>query len=158
MKSKSAQQGMGLVEVMISLVILLVAALATARMQSTGMISAQYSSFHLSLDHLSSEMLETLRAHSDDAEAGVFNFDMVPAEAGDNNTEGAGAGTTTGTGGGGVTIDARMQAWNTRITQVFPDGAGRVNCAGGFCDVVISWIEEIDGNYHRQFYNTRTSL
>lgn len=158
MKSKSTQQGLGLVEVMISLVILLIAALATARMQSTGMISAQYSSFHLSLDHLSSEMLETLRAHSDDAEAGVFNFDMVPADAGGTNNADAGTGATTGTGGGGTTMDARMQAWNTRITQIFPDGAGRVNCVGGFCDVVISWVEEIDGNYHRQFYNTRTSL
>lgn len=154
MKTRFEQKGLGLVEVMIALFILLLAAMASARIQSMGMLSAQMSSFHLSLNHLSSEMLETLRANPDAANAGVFNFDLIPEDT-TTDTDGD---TDGDTDDDSVDIDARMLEWNTRVGDAIPLGAGTVSCAAGICDVVISWMEEIDGSYHRQFYRTRTRI
>lgn len=135
------QHGMGLVEVMIALALLLLTAMAVGNLQTSSMVSAQISSDHFSLDHLSSEMLETLRSQAVAAEAGDFQFDGAADQ-------------TASTG----SVPDEVTSWNRRIVEAIPSGIGSINCAAGFCDVAISWTEEIDGSNYRQFYRTRTPL
>lgn len=138
MTKRHSEHGIGLVEVMIALAILLLTALATGTLQSTGLISARASSDHFAIDHLSNEILETLRSHPIDAEAGLLDLD--PSSI-----------TATGT-------HVEVSSWNQRIVDALPSGEGEISCVAGFCDVTISWMEEIDGTNHRQFYTTRTPL
>ncbi len=133
-----SEQGIGLIEVLIALAILLLTALATGSLQTSGLISAQASSVHFSIDHMSSEILETLRSHPIEAEAGLFDLD------------------TSGSAPSGA--HAEVILWNQRIADSIPTGEGGISCVAGFCDVSISWIEEIDGTNHRQFFRTRTPL
>lgn len=138
MTSNQMQRGIGLVEVMIALAILLLAAIAVGTLQTTAIVGAQGSSVHFSLDHLSNEMLDILRTHSADAQSGAFNFDAAV----DSD----------------VSAHTEAVSWNQRIGQVIPTGLGAVNCDAGICNVSISWIEEIDGTHHRQFFRARTPL
>ncbi|MFK7992623.1 MAG: prepilin-type N-terminal cleavage/methylation domain-containing protein [Granulosicoccus sp.] len=138
MISLQAQQGIGLIEVMIALALILIAALAVGHMQTSSVLSARASSMHFSLDNLSNEMLETLRAQASDAESGVFEFD--------------GSVETT------EPVNGEVSSWNTRVLEAIPTGIGTISCTDGFCDVSISWVEEIDGSNYRQFYRVRTPL
>lgn len=138
MTKHHSEQGIGLIEVMIALAILLLTALATANLQSSGLISAQASSAHFSIDHLSNEILETLRSHPVEAEAGLLNLDPLSSAT--------------------AVAHAEVASWSQRIADAIPTGEGGISCVAGSCDVSISWIEEIDGTNHRQFYRTRTPL
>lgn len=132
------QQGVGIIEVMLSLAILLFAAMAMSQLQTSSVVSAQASSVHFSIDHLSSEMLDILRANSTDAAAGSYNFD--------------------GSDSSSVPANAGAVEWNTRVSETIPTGYGIVACTTDVCDVSISWIEEVDGTDHRQLFRTRTPL
>lgn len=150
MNSLQTEKGIGLIEVMIALAILLLTALATGSLQTSSLVSAQGSSVHFLIDHLSSDMLETLRSHSVDAEAGLFDFDAAAGSTGVSTPSTAPSPTNTANG--------LAQAWNDRIAESIPTGQGSISCVAGICEVSISWMEEIDGTNHRQFYITRTPL
>ncbi|MBX2886191.1 MAG: hypothetical protein KTR32_39915 [Granulosicoccus sp.] len=157
------QGGVGLVEVLLALAVLLFTAMAAGRLQSIGMHSARVSGFHLALDQLSNEMIEILRVNADDAEAGLLNFDLIPdgdtdAEGGD--TAGTDDQTTADDDADGDTpvTDQRLLQWNNRVGESIPTAGGSVNCAVSFCDIAIGWKEEIDGSLHWQYYRTRTQL
>lgn len=132
------QQGIGLIEVMVALGLVLLTAMAIGNLQITGMHSARTSSVHFALDQLSSEMLETLRSQSVDAQAGLFEFDGSVQPAG--------------------TVLAEVSSWNSRLEDAIPTGVGAISCSSGFCDVSISWLEEVDETRQRLVYRTRTPL
>lgn len=139
MISCNKQKGVGLVEVMIALAILMVTAMATSTLQVTGMSSARFSNIHFTLEQLSSDMLEMLRADTSSASAGFYDFD-------------ASADTSA------VSSDSEVAAWNDRIARLLPSGQGGVECTADECEVSISWIEEIDGSNHRQFFLAMTPI
>ena len=132
------QEGVGLIEALIALVLLVFAASVTSQMQTSSLVSAQGSSVHFSIDHLSNEMLTTLRAQAGDAQSGLFNSE----DSTDSSINGS----------------AEVVAWNRLIQNAIPTGVGSISCLDSFCDVSISWLEEIDGTDHRQFFRTRTPL
>lgn len=132
------ESGIGLVEVMIALAIILFTALSVGSLQTSGMLGARMSSVHFSLNHLSSEMLETLRAHRVDAGSGLFDFDGASSTAGSANSV--------------------VSSWNDRIAMAIPTGEGSVVCASDVCEVFITWVEEIDGSNHRQRFRAMTPL
>ncbi len=138
MNRRHYQQGIGLIEALIALVLLVFAASVTSQMQTSSLVSAQGSSVHFSVDHLSNEMLTTLRAQASDAQAGLFDSE--------NSTDLS------------INDSAEVVAWNRRIQDAIPTGIGTISCLDSFCDVSISWLEEIDGSDHRQFFRTRTPL
>ena len=138
MTKHHSEHGIGLIEVMIALVILLFSALAASSLQTNGLIGARASSKHFAIDHLSNDILEILRSHADEAEAGLLNLETSD-------------GTSTAT-------HAEVIAWNQRIADSIPTGEGGISCVARICDVSISWFEEIDGTRHRQFYRNRTPL
>lgn len=138
MNRRHYQRGIGLIEALIALILLVFTASVTSQMQTSSLVSAQGSSVHFSIDHLSSEMLTTLRAQSSDAQAGLFDSE----DTSDSSINGS----------------AEVIAWNRLIQDAIPTGIGSISCLDNFCDVSISWIEEIDGSDHRQFFRTRTPL
>jgi len=138
------QQGVGLIEVMIALVLIVLTSMAVGNLQVSSMVSAKASSEHFALDQLSSEMLETLRAQKSDARSGLFDFDGA-AQIADSPAE-------------PVTVMPAVASWNSRLKAAIPTGIGSISCESNFCSVSISWLEEIDGSMHRQSYQTRTPL
>lgn len=138
MTDYNLQQGVGIVEVMIALVLIMISAMAVGNMLATSMASAQVSSVHFSVDSLSNQMLATLRSQSVDAQSGSFDFDGATDE-----TE---------------AVFPEVSSWNDRIKKSIPQGIGSISCDSSSCDVAISWYENIDGASHRQVYRTRTPL
>lgn len=138
MTNPNREAGIGLVEVMIALAILLLTAFAVSSLQTSSLTSAQASSVHFSIDHLSNEILETLRLHSAQAQSGVLDLDPTDVDA--------------------VDIHPEVSNWNARIVESIPTGEGTISCGAGLCDVSISWVEEIDGSRHRMFFRTSTPL
>jgi len=132
-RGRRAEAGVGLVEVMVALTILLLAALATGNAQMSSLVAARASSLHFSIDRLSSDIIEVLRSQATDAAVGAL--DLPSSE-----------------------VHAEVQIWSDRIAGTLPSGEGRIDCDTTSCDVSISWMEEIDGTLHRQFYRTRTPL
>lgn len=148
MTNSDQQKGVSLIEVMVALTVLMIAAGAIVNMQSNSLASAQASGIHFSLDYLSSEMIETLRANPGSAAAGFLDFDSASDTTAVTGTE---TGTLTST-------NAEVIDWGERIAQQLPSGEGSISCTNELCDISISWLEELDGTYRRQIYNTRTRL
>lgn len=130
----SSEKGVGLVEVVIALLIIMVAALGIANLQTSSLIAAQASSVHFTLDQLSSEMLETLRANSEDASAGSLDL----------TSEGS--------------ANDLVAAWGDRVSEQLHSGSATITCTAGDCEISISWIEEIDGTDRTRVFLTRTPL
>lgn len=128
------EQGVGLVEVIIALVIIMIAALGIGNLQTSSLTTVQASSVHFAVDQLSSEMLETIRANSAAAASGSFDL----ADGTSSNDE--------------------VLAWNARVAENISTGVGNIECSSDFCDVVISWTEEIDGTDSTKSFETRTPL
>lgn len=138
MNNCKAEKGVSLIEVLIALAIMMLATMASGALVTSSLISARASSLHFSIDQLSSEMIETLRAHPVDAAAGAFDWDSESSAAGSANTI--------------------VQSWNNRVADAISSGEGGIVCNTISCDVTISWLEEIDGTNHRQIFLTRTPL
>lgn len=138
MNDPKLEQGVGLLEVIIALALIMMSAIAVSNMLVVSIASTRASSVHFAIDNFSNEMLETLRAQSNDAQSGSFDFD--------------------GTDEAMSSILPEVSSWINRIANTIPGGAGSISCSSGFCDVEISWIENVDGGSHRQVYRTRTPL
>lgn len=138
MNDPKLQQGVGILEVIIALALIMMSAIAVSNMLGVSIASTRASSVHFAIDSFSNEMLETLRAQSNDAQSGSFDFD--------------------GSDEAMVSILPEVSSWINRIAKAIPEGAGSISCDSGFCDVEISWIENVDGGLHRQVYRTRTPL
>ena len=138
MSNQKLQQGVGLLEVIIALALIMMSAVAVSSMMSQGIVSIRASAVHFAIDNFSNEMLETLRVQSDDAQSGSFDFD--------------------GSDDVMMSILPEVSSWNDRIAKAIPKGAGSISCSLGYCDVEISWFETVDGASHQQVYRTRTPL
>jgi len=132
-RGRRAEAGVGLVEVMVALTILLLAALAVGNAQMSSLVAARASAIHFSIDRLGSDIIEVLRSQAADAAVGAL--DLPSSE-----------------------VHAEVRIWSDRIAAILPSGEGRIDCDTLSCGVSISWMEEIDGTFHRQFYRTRTPL
>ena len=144
MNSLEKEKGVGLIEVLLALAILLFTALSVSTVQSTQMINTIRSSDHFSLDALSNNMLDTLRTWRSAAAAGSFNYD---AEAGTEFSS------DTTDSAQSIAVD-----WNDQIVQSLPSGLGAIQCTPDICNVTISWSAEIDGEYKRQYFRASTPL
>jgi len=138
MSNPKLQQGVSILEVIISLALIMISAVAVSNMLGVSIASTRASSVHFAIDSFSNEMLETLRAQSNDAQSGSFDYD--------------------GSDEAKVSILPEVSSWIDRIAEAIPQGAGSISCNSGFCDVEISWIEIVDGGSHRQVFRTRTPL
>ena len=140
------QRGIGLVEVLVALAILLFAVFSVSAIQSTGLIDARRTANHFSLDYLSNNMVDMLRSNAVAAKAGEFNFNAESASESDTGSDTA------------APSHADAVAWEKNIENSLPGGLGAIDCSTDSCDVVISWMADLDGSVLRQYYRTRTPL
>ena len=133
-----SQSGVGLVEVMIALAMMMFTALGISTLQSKALVSMNISNVHFHINEHSSDMLELLRANRAEAKAGQYDS----------------------TFGGVVTVDAtthpvmqQIAQWKDQISEQLPDGAGQIACDTTRCQVSIRWKEFIDDAYEDQFYH-----
>lgn len=130
------QRGMGLVEAMIAVSIVMFVALASSNAHVTAVTGVHRASFHFALDGLSNEMLETLRARRIEARAGAF--DHAAGDAPD--------------------AAPAASAWRARVTDTLPRARTAIDCVDAFCRLTIDWPEEIDGTVRRQYFNSGTPV
>ena len=148
------QRGIGLVEVLVALAILLFAVFSVSAIQSTGLIDARRTANHFSLDYLSNNMVDMLRSNAVAAKAGEFNFDAQSASesASESDTE------SDTESDNAAPSHADAVAWEKNVENSLPGGLGAIDCSTDSCDVVISWMADLDGSVLRQYYRTRTPL
>ena len=113
---------------------------AASEMQVSALTGVRAAGFHFTLDRLSGEMIETLRAHRESAADGEFDHALDAAPD------------PTSPGG------ALAAAWRARAVAAIPDASTAIVCADDFCDLELVWSEEIDGTPRRQSFNTGTPL
>ncbi len=130
------QRGLGLVEAMIAVAIVVFVALATSNAHVVAVTGVHRAGFHFALDGLSNEMLEQLRARRSDARAGAFDhaaedaLNAVPAAA----------------------------EWRARVADAIPGARTTIECDDGFCSLGIEWSEDIDGTVRLQYFNSGTPV
>jgi len=145
----AGQRGVGLIEVLIALAILVFGALVSARMQVGALTGLAASELHFTLNRLAEEMIETLRTHPDAAGRGLFDHDSASAAVSPEGVDADGA----------LSRPDRIKAdWHARVIVALPSAESAITCADDFCTVQISWLEEIDGTHARQRFRVQTPL
>lgn len=132
------ERGVGLVEVLMALAVLMFAALSISTLQTNAHISMQISEAHFSVNEQAQDMLEVLRTNTDNARVGSYNTDydeVITSAAGES------------------VAFASIRQWKTRINSILPDGAGKIECDADKCTVSVRWSENIDGSAAHQFFN-----
>ena len=137
------QTGVGIIEVMIALAVIMFAALVIASVQSNALISVRITETHFGVNEQAQEMLEMLRANKTEAQAGNYNVEF------DN---------TISTDSDSSPVLVNIAAWKNQIGIQLPDGAGQIDC-----DITRRWsllemlrdkTEAQAGNYNVEFDNT----
>ena len=134
----ASQSGVGIVEVLIALAVMMFTALGISTLQSKAMISMSISAVHFGIDEHSRDMLELLRANSSEATAGQYDYDFESDVIVDAMTH---------------PVVRDIAQWKNQISDQLPDGAGQIDCDATRCQVSIRWKEYIDGSYEDQFYH-----
>lgn len=132
------QHGVGLIEVMIALAVMMFAALAISNVQTSAFISMKITDTHFSVNELSQDMLEILRANKTDAKTGDYNLNFDSTIELDPTAN---------------PVLISIAAWKKDIQDELPDGAGQIVCDDSRCQVSLRWKENVDGTYTDQFYH-----
>jgi len=132
------EQGVGIIEVMAALSVLMFAALAISNMQTNSAVSMIISKSHFAINETTGNMLETLRSNAEDARTGSYNsvFDDAPGS------------TTTAN-----PVANTIARWKQHVTDRLPKGAGQIDCSAQKCTVSVRWSEYIDGSDEYQYFN-----
>lgn len=128
--ARSAQRGMSLVEVLVTLVLISVGLLGVAALQVTSLKSNQESYARSQASALASDIMERIRANQLGKAAYAAAFD--------------GLGT-----GGNARATADLTAWQQTIDRLLPGGAavtaGSVQVNGDIVTITIRWAEREEG-------------
>lgn len=135
---RSKERGVGLIEVMIALAVMMFAALAISNVQTNSFISMIISDTHFGVNDKSSDMLEILRANRTSAITGTYNHDFDSTVAIDEDTH---------------PVMKNIATWKMQVSSELPEGAGQIDCDADKCTVSIRWKENVDGNYSDQFFH-----
>lgn len=134
-----SQRGVGIVEVMIALVVLMFSALSISNLQTRSLVSMQISESHFTINERSREMLEVLRANAVDARSGVYNLEFDDTLTVPDPVESP--------------VEYTVYQWKQSISEELRNGAGRIGCDAVKCTVSLRWIEYIDGLPAQQFFH-----
>lgn len=123
-RSSRAVRGVGLVEVLVSVLVLSIGLLGIAAMQATALRNSQ-SSLERSqgIVHVYT-ILDAMRANPNGVAAGAYNMAMT---------------CTPPSAGGSVAASDRSE-WITNLqNNLGPAACGLVNCAAGVCTITVQW-------------------
>lgn len=130
--------GISVIEVMISLVVMMFAALSISNLHTSSLKSMEMSKAHFRLSEYSQQILETLRANPSLAKTGDLNVSYSDKATNIKGTEPA---------------KQALAHWVTAVARDFPDGAAQTVCNSQKCTVSIRWKEFIDGSSEYQYFH-----
>lgn len=128
--------GVGLVEVLMALAVLMFAALSISTLQTETHISMRISETHFSVIEQTQDMLEVLRTNSGKARDGAYNTGYAESVIPGADSSGG--------------VESMIQKWKERVNSVLPEGAGMIECDSDKCTVSVRWLENIDGSVELQ--------
>lgn len=122
-------RGVGLIEVLITVLVLSVGLLGVGALLASGLRVGQSSLERTHAGTLAYEILDRMRTNPLAARNGNYNVAL--------NAVGAGAGQ----------IGLDQQAWKTRLAQELPSGDGSIVCAGApvLCTITVQWDDQRAG-------------
>ena len=130
------QTGVGLVEILVTVVVLAVGLLGVAALLSSGLRASEASMLRSKANELAHEMVERLYARPGDARCGRFNIALGAAAP-----------------AGALPYQADLQRWRAHLAADLPAGDGSINCVASTpatpcetqnpaaCTVVVQWDE-----------------
>lgn len=117
------QTGVGLVEIMVTVLVVSISILGTIRLQAGSLQDNHQAWLRTCADMMASDMFERLLANSDAAMAGSYNL---------------GAGEQVPSGSAIASVD--LSQWLEQVALQLPAGTGAVSCSSdGLCSVTVSW-------------------
>ena len=125
---KARQQGFGMIEVLIAVLVLSIGVLALAQLQMSGLRNANSAALRLEAVNLTHDMLERMRANRRDALDGLYDV----AIGGDSAA------------GGRVQQD--IEEWKAALATLLPDGDGSIATDGGEITITAQWTESWDAD------------
>ncbi len=133
------ERGVGIIEVMVALAVLMFAALSISNLQTSSLVSMEISESHFTVNQQTRDMLEVLRTNVAEARNGIYNLDY------DDVLD------TTSTAASPVLHT--IARWKQTIGDELPGGAGKIECMTDKCTVSVRWNEYIDGSTAPQYFN-----
>lgn len=118
--------GFGLIEVLIAVLVLALGVLGFMKLQTLGVKSATSASLRLEAVHLSTDMLERVRANRRAALNGSYDveFGSDPAT--------------------GLPSDDEIKAWRDALARNLPEGQGAITSNGRQVTITARWAEQWD--------------
>lgn len=133
------ERGIGIIEVLVALIVLMFAALSITNLQTRFLVSMDISKSHFAINEYSREMLEVLRANVTDARNGTYNLDY--------------ADTLTVADPDASPVAYTIAQWKQSVSEELRDGAGKIDCSVDKCTVSLRWTEYVDGSAALQYFN-----
>ena len=122
--SLKAQKGVGLIEVLVSMLILSVCMLGMAALQTVALRNGQSAQSRSMAGIMSNSITDAMRANITQARSGAYNSNTCEV----NDTT------------GGSLAESDITAWVTSLKRAIGQSAcGSVTCQGGQCDITVQW-------------------
>ena len=137
-KLKVTEQGAGLIEVLIALVIIMISALVFSNIQTNASANVRMSDTRFKINEHAYEMLELLRANPSEANAGTYNYDFDDEIVVDSDS---------------TQTLASISRWKSGVAQTFNNGGAKIDCSVVRCLVSIRWEESVDGATSDQYFD-----
>ncbi len=142
-KARQSQRGVGLIEVLISLVVLAIGVLAIANLQTASNVAMRNSADYFKLNELSVSIMEQLKADASNAALGAYNTAYTDT----------GAGTAVAPG-----IATKLNAWKQSVAYAVPFGEVSIDCATAECLVSMRWYESTHNGTNEEVYNVKSPI
>lgn len=128
MNGRRHQQGVGLIEVLVTLLILSTSLITLTSMQNRSLQFNQMAYFRSQANILAYDILDRIRINKSalNQNSAAYNVALAPFA------------------GGNVPADATQAdifQWRKAIGEVIPNGQGAINCVNAICTVTIDWNE-----------------
>lgn len=138
--NRRLQQGVSLVEVLISVLLFSIGLLGLAAMQLNSMKANQTAAVRSHATFLAYEMADRMRAARGDAQAGFYNLSVTAALPCNPATETC------------LPFQRDLAEWRNNLAKQLPDGSGGVVQNGDLFTIIVQWNEErVGGSAAQQF-------
>ena len=150
---RKSQKGFALIEVLVTVVVMAIALLGLAGLQTLSMQNNQGAYLRTQATILAYDMIEKMRANKDEALGGSYEIDYGDAPSGTSNCDSAACTATNITEFDTNLWKCLLGNWDTNsvcsttlgVTGYLPDGDGEIEQNGDIYTVSIRWTER-DGS------------
>lgn len=123
---RGGSRGYGLIEVLVSVLILSIGLLGLARLQMIGLRNTQSATLRFEAVNLAYDVLDRMRANRNAALGGSYDVALGASP------------------GGGSLSRADLEDWKAALAATLPEGDGAVTVNGRVATVIVQWSEGWD--------------